>query len=127
MEEIKVGEYVRTKYGYIAKITEIDNYIWFNQKINKESGIAVYELSKVEFENLVVKHSPNIIDLIEVGDIIEWYSEIYIGYYGINEIINRFGSIGVYAEEFDALIDLKNLTIKSVVTKEQFNQEKYEV
>ena len=64
-DEIKVGEYVRTKDGYIAKITEIDNYIWFNSKINKESGMAVYNLSKIEFEKLVIKHSSNIKDLIE--------------------------------------------------------------
>lgn len=66
-----IGEYVRTRYGYIAKITEIDKYIWFNEKVNKESGMAVYELSKLEFKNLVVKHSPNIIDLIEVRRLCE--------------------------------------------------------
>ena len=128
MEEIKVGEYVRTIDGYIEKVTEIDNnYVYSDGILSYQFQGDVEIPNSYEEKSKIVKHSPNIIDLVQEGDIIEWYSEIYIGYYGINEIINRFGSIGVYAEEFDAVIDLKNLTIKSVVTKEMFNQVKYEV
>lgn len=112
MEDIKVGEYVRTKKGYIAQITEIDKYIWFNNKINKESGIPVYELSKVEFENLVTKHSKNITDLIEVGD---YVNEFYVINKPFNQRIHT---------EFD---DFFEEDIKSIVTKEQFDSIKYEV
>jgi len=53
---IEVGEYVRTDKGIISKIN---------------SGV---DIDMVEFENAiigdVVKHSKNIIDLIEVGDFV---------------------------------------------------------
>lgn len=117
MEDIKVGEYVRTKKGYIAQITEIDKYIWFNNKINKESGIPVYELSKVEFKNLVTKHSKNIIDLIEIGDFVE--------------IIADGQPLRCEVDEFDYKTKLKDIgeeiIVKSIVTKEQFNSIKYKL
>ena len=114
---IKVGEYVRTKKGYIAKITEIDNYIWFNEKINKESGMAVYELSKVEFENLVVKQSKHIIDLIEVGD-----------YVNGEKVVGRGNNcILILTDEGQTF--LRNIfednDIKSIVTKEQMKSVEY--
>lgn len=56
MEEIKVGEYVRTNYGEIAKIT---------QTFPQIKGIKKVNPSLIDF-NLIVKHSFNIIDLIEV-------------------------------------------------------------
>lgn len=117
MEEIKVGEYVRTKKGYIAKITEIDNYIWFNEKINKESGMAVYELSKVEFENLVVKQSKHIIDLIEVGD-----------YVNGEKVVGRNNNcILILTDEGQTF--LRNIfednDIKSIVTKEMMKSIEY--
>ena len=128
MEEIKVGEYVRTKYGYIAKITEIDNYIWFNQKINKESGMAVYELSKVEFENLVVNHSPNIIDLIEEGDYVNGDKIVAIDYTE-DEDGNYKNVLGIMEIEDDYAypIELRVLNIKTIVTKEQYAAIEYKV
>lgn len=50
MEEIKVGEYVRTKQGYIHK-----DMIWWR------------DLAWIP-EKDITKHSNNIIDLIKVGD-----------------------------------------------------------
>ncbi len=62
MEEIEVGEYVRTKngvidrvdalYGMIENTVHLEKQKWFNTKN-------------------IVKHSKNLIDLIEVGDIVE--------------------------------------------------------
>ena len=60
MEEIKVGEYVRTKEGNIYKYTdEIRNDIQLQEFILCNKGKAI-------------KHSPNIIDLIEVRRLCEW-------------------------------------------------------
>lgn len=73
--KIEVGEYVRTKEGYIAKITEIDHYIWFNSIINKISGIPKYSLSEIEYKELVIKHSKNILDLVEVRRYSKTWSE----------------------------------------------------
>lgn len=75
MKEIKVGEYVRTKNGNIFKITggnsddyDIDiDYLklekteddWFENNKYNDNGYFFDEQH-------IVKHSPNIIDLIEV-------------------------------------------------------------
>lgn len=73
--EIKVGEYVRTREGEINRITEI---------LNDDSDVLTYycfENNMGTLEKAIVKHSPNLIDLIEVGDMVhtkdvlneEWY------------------------------------------------------
>ena len=56
--EIKVGEYIRTKLGDIKKITEGFEFIIkrYNESANK-----------------IVKHSPNLIDLIQCGDYVNGY------------------------------------------------------
>ena len=127
MESIEVGEYVRTKDGYIAKITEIDHHIWFDSIINKISGISRYSLSEEEYRNLVIKHSKNIMDLVQEGDYIDGlrveknkYGELYTSYvyYG--------GDIGKQCEVYTEWIDdLKNENIDSVLTKEQFSKMEY--
>ena len=126
---IEVGEYVRTKDGYIAKITEIDHHIWFDSIINKISGISRYSLSEEEYRNLVIKHSKNIMDLVQEGDYIDGlrveknkYGELYTSYvyYG--------GDIGKQCEVYTEWIDdLKNEDIDSVVTKQQFSNMEYRV
>lgn len=60
MDNLKVGEYVRTKNGKIDKV--INNNYYMSQYIECEKRI-------VDKEN-IVNHSKNIIDLIELGDFI---------------------------------------------------------
>lgn len=65
--EIKVGNFVRTRTGKIYKIDKIDKC-----PICKEKEYINIEIKgDLHFENTyhkkdIVKHSPNIIDLIEV-------------------------------------------------------------
>ena len=130
--EIKVGEYVRTTKGYISKINDIDNFIWFDSKITCISGIPKYELSEEEFNILVKKHSPNIIDLIEIGDyvngclIVEINRDQFIkGQTNLwtNMIISEGEPFP--NEYYKAKILEKD--IKSIVTKEQFEEMEYKV
>ena len=65
--EIKENEFIRTKTGKIDKV--INNNYYMSQYIECEKRI-------VEKEN-IVKHSFNIIDLIELRDIIEINNEKY--------------------------------------------------
>ena len=58
MEDIKVGEYVRTKNGKIDKVKNDDYYM--KQYIECEKGLYLREN--------ITKHSFNLIDLIEPGD-----------------------------------------------------------
>ena len=111
MEEIKVGEYIRTRepYGEIFKVIGIG-----------EKDVLVtdsYE-NNLMATDWVEKHSPNIIDVIEVGDIVEVFDVLH------NDII-----IVWHEEVLKALKeDIENgIQIKSIVTHESFNSIKYEV
>ena len=110
MSKIKVGEYIRTKNGYIGKyiiqqnINYIDtgkNYIGF------------------DIENDIVKCSPNIIDLIEVGDYVNgYYVEKVWEQVNYRMAIDLRGSyLGLSDEKF----------IKSIVTKERFKESEYRI
>ena len=66
-DKIEAGEYIRTKAGCIYKITEID-----------ENGLVYFENScsgwnMEQLDTIIKKHSKNIIDLIEDGDLVNTY------------------------------------------------------
>lgn len=121
MEEIKVGEYVRTKKGKIAKVktiySEEDRIKMKNFSVKKETLInGTIKISDV------IKHSFNIIDLIEVGD--------YVNGYKITSIacINGDNTI-VYAEDKKGyfIAQFRSVQIKSIVTREKFESIEYKV
>lgn len=118
MEEIKVNDFVRTKQGYIAKCVEVDedgDYYTFDEFVQENYGDKYSSLYERELED-IVKHSSNIIDLIEIGD-----------YVNGKLIHNKFGNpkngelMIIYGngKHFD------NKNIKTVVTKEQFALAEY--
>lgn len=121
MKEIKVGEYIRTKQGEIAKI--IDTNI-FDKTIYKDVQGAKYYLEDI------TKHSPNIIDLIEVGDYVngDKINCVENEYYNLtlDEVLPlETPNLIVGNEEGILTIDIND--IKSIVTKEQFKSVMYEV
>ena len=107
MEEIKVGEYVRTRDGRIFKVKQINEG---------------YLIEDIEYGGLgcfmeyVVKHSFNIIDLIEYDDVLEIF---------VND--NDIQKIVVYGDELYSLKigELIAEDIKSIVTHEQFQSVEY--
>ena len=129
--EIQVGEYIRTKDGYIRKIIEdfsTDNSYF---KLDKEK-LAKYDFtyfySDEIFKKEIKNHSFNIIDLIEEGDyvngdkIVKIEEDIYIG--GLNlwterDVPDGFG--GFYRVKY------REKDIKFVVTHEQMEAMEYEV
>ena len=65
--KIEVGDYVRTRAGHFYKMTRIDeNGLIYWNKI--QCGWSMEQL-----KDIVVKHSKNIIDLVEVGDYVNGY------------------------------------------------------
>lgn len=70
MEEIKVNEYIRTKEGNIFKITN------YGLGETSKGDVLLVELNKdfeMEYCNLdIVKHSFNIIDLVEERRLFRW-------------------------------------------------------
>lgn len=94
-DEYEVGEYYRTKNGEIFKIVDLDEYGFLVDK----------------FYYQIVKHSKNIIDLIEVGDYVN-------GERITDKWETRISSIKSNFSEED---------IKSIVTHEQMQSIEYKV
>lgn len=116
---MKVGDYCRTDTGIIAKIRKIIDYKKENQfeYLNFNDACVLtneddYYNDVVGCKGRIIKSSPNIIDLIEVGDYVN-------GFYVINKPFNQR-----IHTEFD---DFFEEDIKSIVTHEQFSQMEYKM
>lgn len=120
MENIEIGEYVRTKNGYILKNTIKEHKHIIDGIINQN------EKYKYEFDN-IEKHSKNIINLIEVGDYVN--GERVLQTNCKLEYIDDDTETGV-DEVYDGL-ELQTSwiyfesDIKSILTKEQFKNSCY--
>ena len=111
---MEVGEYIRTTDGYIRKIKIINTdkiAITYYGKIILDKP---YKNSKAVKESKIKAHSKNIIDLIEVGD---YVNEEYVGSVDVDKCYVEIGEGWVIAKK----------DIKTIVTKEMFNNIKYEV
>ena len=97
--EIEVGEWIRTEDGQISKNNS--NYNWDL----KETYIN---------DSPVVKHSKNIIDLIEVGD--------YVNGKLIHKIDKGPNYCYLYYGNCKTFVDYQ---IKTIVTKESFKEREY--
>ena len=110
---LKLNEYVRTKDEIIAKVIGVQSGGIEKYFFDKEIHKLLNFLSQLSAENVISKHSFNIIDLIEEGD-----------------YVNGQKAVGV--SNVSGWIDTKEDVIhkdhiKSVVTKEQFKAMEYEV
>lgn len=118
---IEVGEYVRTKIGYIFKVTEIKKTSYGCCGITDNEHISTFTIGKGgNAEIKIKKHSPNIIDLIEVNDIVTYWvdTQSYNGW--VQNFVDK-----------ELLKDMKekfiNEDIKSIVTYEQIENMEYRV
>lgn len=115
MNKLEVGIYVRTKWGYICELININDF----REPSMKYGVEANYLKDVMFigDEDILKASHNIIDLIEVGD--------YVNGKEIEQIINN----ELYFETSDmaSKISFKEKDIKSIVTKEQMEQMAYKV
>lgn len=108
--KLEIGMYVRTKRGQIGKIVTIgkDNIaIEFN-------GIW----QDIVLKENIIKSSFNIIDLIEVGD--------YVNGYYVEDILKTFINVATGSNYFQSPT-IYEQDIKSIVTKEEFEQISYKV
>ena len=121
MEEIKVGEYVRTKDGRIIKFNKFGTLRvgCTNPKYYKTiiSGRSHYKYDDI------VKHSSNIIDLIEVGDILKLKNGEKC------EVLEHQGYGNWLQLEWENINDNEDFLKKvdSIITKEQFQENSYKV
>ena len=106
---IEVGEYVRIKKGKIDKVTNDNCYM--PQYIECKKSLL--------YKEDIIKHSKNIIDLIEVGDIVN-KSEV------LEKGMQRDGKKWIYTYQGKLYYEteLEKLTI---LTKEQYKANCYTV
>lgn len=121
---MKVGDYVRYKYEdciYIGRIGFISEVMGFDETLQFEIDNCIEEILKQD----IIKSSPNIIDLIEVGDILSFKDKSICrvleitdnGYY----LLKDFGGEQYY-ESKEYINELK-----SIVAKEQFENMEYKL
>ena len=119
---MKVGDYVRTNDGYIAKYlgcktNSVNQLFHYFDGTIRNIASYVYEEDKFlwddELKN-IIKSSPNIIDLIEVGDYVNGY-----------KVLKNFLEDGGNIILFENGLCATNEDIKSILTKEQFESMEY--
>lgn len=117
--KLEVGQFARLKSGYsdelgIGKIDFVAN-----------CGVATIDFKNKKlgiFTEDIIKSSYNIIDLIEVGDYVNGY-KVYSGGKKHFDYILTWDDV----ESYYMRIPLFSVDIKSIVTKEQFEQMVYKV
>lgn len=131
MSDMQVGEYCRTKEGYIAKVIEIDDITYmFDKTIRISCGDVFLHIFLGEEKQYITKHSPNIIDLIEVGDyingclIVEISKDPFIKGQ-TNLWTNMLFSEGEPFPNEYYKVKILEKDIKSIVTHEQFRDVRY--
>lgn len=124
-DKIEVGEYVRTKNKGIKRIDRIDN----NKMVNKYlyfTGIEDFEGKEYGIIKTtdIVKHSKQLIDLIEIGDFVNGYKVI--------NVINKEPCPSGKCVDIDSSKDSSECTlweedIQTILTKEQYKANCYKV
>ena len=140
MKTIEIGMYVRTKKGIakVTKIDDLDNVAWTDKKdiyfgVNRETGYLDWYIYD---DGTVIKTSHNIIDLIEIGDYVNGFKIVKIF---INEFNNNKMLIALQRDDdyeysndlndymCDESIHIYNEDIKTILTKEQFENNCYKI
>lgn len=117
---VEVGEYVRLARNQgINKIIDEDDdgFLVLDEIIADEYGEECFEISLQDVDKEIVKHSKNIIDLIQVGDIV---NNGYIYEIGNTEDGHK------WVHNLNGLLLFEN-DIKTILTKEQYQSNCYTV
>lgn len=127
-DKIRVGDYIRTYKGDIAKVIGYIKSIHYNTSYNEDCAFVNYEVDKLCGGSLQIaecdikNYASNKIDLTEKGDILK----VKDG--------DAIFCLGIEKEDTEAthqnLIDTiknKEVELLSIATKEQFKSIEYEV
>jgi len=117
---MKVGDYVRTKYGIAKYIKDLVTKQTIYFVIDKPIVYDNVEGSEnLLCSNEIIKSSPNIIDLIEVGDYVNGHRVLRTNDYEVS-----VESDDVASEIWEKISACE---IKSIVTREMFESMEYKV
>ena len=112
-DKIEVNEYVRFNNGEIGKVIDIKE---------NPSRIVYSEYGEIGLISDIVKHSKQLIDLIEVGDIVkDKYNKYEVAFIKDDKI---------YCNDYnydDSLVVLEEKDIKTILTKESYMANCYKV
>lgn len=113
---IEVNEYVRTKDGIVDKVI-----IEYDGKCNNSNCDEKHISCKYNYYNEkdIVKHSKQLIDLIEVGDIVRIRTGLYSSFM---EFIDNEECLLILKEQVK-----KFWTIEEILTREEFEANCYKV
>jgi len=124
MDKIEIGEYVRTKNNGIKRI----DTIFENKTVNKYGYECGSDWDGKWYSYIkttdIVKHSKNIIDLIEYGDIVEYIDDLednneYIKSFIVTKTELQLKAFKEYLKSYCKII--------SILTKQQYEQNCYVV
>lgn len=120
--KIQLGEYIRMKDGFIGKVkiieTELDETYRIYKRYVFDKNVEIININESDIE----KHSFNIIDLLEEGDILKLKEKNTIIWLGIEKEDAQLNH-----KEIMHSIKNKEVELLSIVTKEQFKSVEYEV
>ena len=128
MGKIEVNEYVRTNTGYIAKLKQYlsntGTYLFddFIQEIQRNKYRCI---SENELEKVIVKHSKQLIDLVELKDLICFKNKLQNSLENEEMIIHIFDNDTL--EEVKQAIEKGEIELLEILTHEQFEQNSYKV
>lgn len=114
--EIKVGEFCRTSNGKVFKCSEI------------VLGYIPKDENKTMIVQNIIKHSPNLKDLIQKDDFVNGDRVVAIDYTE-DENGNYVDVLGIMEidDDYAYPVELRVINIQNVVTKEQFESISYKV
>ena len=120
-DKLEPNMYIRTKWGYICKIININDF----REPNMKYGVEANYLKDVMFigDDDIIKASYNIIDILEKGDYVNGNKVDFTN--NNNKLSYEDKCIGFYDGDGD--ITLFENGIKSVITHEQMEQMAYKV
>lgn len=120
MKEIEVGEYVRTKDGIIDKVI-----IEYDGKCNNPNCSEKHISCKYNYYNEkdIVKHSKQLIDLIEVKDLVCFKNKLQNSLENEEMIIHIFDNDTL--EEVKQAIEKGEIELLEILTHEQFEANSY--
>lgn len=124
--KLEVGMLLRTKEG-IRKIEDVWEDMYDLNRYLHNRYPEGHPLFKEDIGEVVLKVSHNIIDLIEAGDYVNGREVAYIDEFGKYIAICE---TDITTRDFEGRYEFKKIKeqdIKSIVTKEQFEQMQYKV
>lgn len=121
-DKIEVGEYIRTKRGYIRQVVrrDVDGHILLDVGFEGASY-----LTKVEEKEVIVKRSKKLVNLIERYDFCN--DRLVIDVDRKNEMVCLLEPFDEKNPSNSCMVWHSIKDIESIVTKEQFNSRKYEI